>query len=43
MVVMVAIVKKATGPVVGLDEYWRSIEAERRRATSWLARETAIA
>jgi hypothetical protein len=28
----------AVGPVVGRDEYWQSLEAERRRATPWLAR-----
>ena len=27
----------AVGPVVGRDEYWQSLEAERRRATPWLA------
>jgi hypothetical protein len=26
------------GPVGGLDEYWQAAEAERRRATPWLAR-----
>jgi hypothetical protein len=33
----------AVGPIVGLDEYWRSLEAERRRATPWLAGKTALA
>jgi hypothetical protein len=28
----------AIGPVVGRDEYWQSLEAERRQATPWLAR-----
>jgi len=28
----------AVGPVVGRDEYWQSLEAERRSATPWLAR-----
>jgi hypothetical protein len=27
----------AVGPVAGLDEYWQSLEVERRRATPWLA------
>ena len=28
----------AVGPVIGCDEYWQSLEAERRRTTPWLAR-----
>jgi hypothetical protein len=28
----------AVGPVVGLDEYWQSLEAARRGATPWLTR-----
>lgn len=31
------------GPVEGMDDYWRSVEAERRRATPWLAPALATA
>jgi hypothetical protein len=33
----------AVGPVEGLDRYWQALEAERRRATPWLAETMATA